>query len=441
MKKISLIAAAMFAAVTSMPAANAAYTPNVQLSGYLRTGVFHGKGGQMSKFNVNKVGRLGNENDSYGEIGLASDIIQTDDSVWSVVSRFTAANNNHNRDYQSTDTKTNSAEHNDIALREFYINTQGVLNWDKDASIWVGKRFYKRQDIHITDMYYYDISGYGAGLDGLSAGLGKLDLAWIRQDDQDDSYSDETNKLYKTFVSVNKLDARYNIPVFDNANLQVANTYYIAERDNKYSYNKNDVDNANTFDLELYYGFNGGWNKTIYQWMHGSNANGVHYSTGNWLDYTGNANSANGHRIINTGDISITDAFKLQHVENIAYSSGYGNDKKITTYSFVVRPFYQLTKMTRLIWEAGAYYDVTKDGDCDKQIEKGQKFTMAYGITPDAKNMMSRPEIRIFASYIHGTVTKDGERQALNLTNYTDGSDTVDYNHNIMFGVQVEAWW
>jgi len=442
MKKISLIAAAMFAAVTSMSAAHADYTPNIYFNGYLRTGIFHGKGGQMTKFNVNKVGRLGNENDSYGELALGSDIIKVDDTVWTVNSRFTVADNKYNQDWQATDGER--ANNNHLALRELYINAKGVLDWDKDASVWVGKRFYKREDIHITDMYYYDISGYGAGFDGLAFGPGKLDLAWIRQDDSTNSYSDETNRKYKTYVSVNKLDARYNFSVFNDANLQIANTYYIAERDNKYSYLENEVKNANTFDIELNVGFNGGWNKTVYQWMHGSNANGVHYGTGNWLDYTGNTNSANGHRIINTGDVSITDKFKFQHVENIAYSSGYNDHKKTTTYSVVVRPFYQLTKMTRLIWEAGAYYDVTKLDNGSKNKEKGQKLTMAYGITPDASNMWSRPEIRLFLSYIHGTVTEDGERQPVNLTNYTNyntDNSKVDYNHNVMFGVQVEAWW
>ncbi|WP_031491263.1 carbohydrate porin [Succinivibrio dextrinosolvens] len=454
MKKISLIAAAMFAAVTSMPAAYADYTPNIYFNGYLRSGVFHGKGGQMTKFNVNKVGRLGNENDTYGEIALGSDIIKVDDTVWTVNSRFTVADNKHNQDWQSTDGDDSSANHNHLALRELFVNAKGVLDWDKDASVWVGKRFYKREDIHITDMYYYDISGYGAGLDGLSVGSGKLDLAWIRQDDAATSYSDNKNTEYDTFVSVNKLDARYNFPVWDNANLQIADTYYIAERDNKYAHLRNEVKNANTFDIELNIGFNGGWNKTIYQWMHGSNADGVHYGTGNWLDYTGNHNSANGHRLINTGDITITDNFKLQHVENVAWSSGLDHndvkkdnkyvrstaDKK-STYSFVIRPYYQLTKMTRLIWEAGAYYDVTKNEDGTKNKEKGQKLTMAYGITPDASNMWSRPEIRLFASYIHGTVTENDVRKDVNLTNYTNKDGSVDYNHNFMFGVQVEAWW
>ncbi len=454
MKKISLIAAAMFAAVTSMPAAYADYTPNIYFNGYLRSGVFHGKGGQMAKFNVNKVGRLGNENDTYGELAFGSDVIKVDDTVWTVNSRLTVSNTDKNRDYQGSE-KGDDLEKASVGCRELFVNAKGVLGWDKDASVWVGKRFYKREDIHITDMYYYDISGMGAGLDGLSVGSGKLDLAWLRQDDKADAYADN-NKPYEKFVSVNKLDARYNFPVWDNANLQIADTYYIAERDNKYGYYREEVKNANTFDVELNIGFNGGWNKTIYQWMHGSNADGVHYGTGNWLDYTGNHNSANGHRLINTGDITITDNFKFQHVETAAWSSGFDHndikkdnkyvrstaDKK-STYSLVLRPYYQLTKMTRLIWEAGAYYDVTKNEDGTKNKEKGQKLTMAYAITPDASNMWSRPEIRFFVSYIHSTATENDVRQPVNLTRYTSGDDNVkvDYNHNIMFGAQVEAWW
>ena len=434
MKKVNLLAAAIVAASLIAPAANAA---NVNFGGYLRSGVMHGNGGQMTKFNVNKVGRLGNENDTYGEVALSSDIATVDDTVWTVNSRLTIASNSRNRDWQQTGGK--DMENNEIALREFNVMAKGLLDWDKDAVVWVGKRFYKREDIHITDMYFYDISGYGAGLENLGLGTGKLDIAWIRQDDQAD-YRDHApdSETSKHFVSLNKFDVRYNFPVWDGASLQVADTYYVPERDNKSLVLKNEINNANTFDVELNQGYSLGWNKTVLQWMHGSNANGVHYGTGNWLDYNGNSNSANGFRVINFGDTAFTDVFKMQHVINCAWSGGYDDnvDKK-STYSVVVRPFFQLTKMTRIITELGAYWDTTKYKVGDKNKEKGQKFTVAYGLTPDASNVWSRPEIRFFVSYVHGTNKTGDVKNNPSLTLQTGN----DANHDVMFGAQVEAWW
>ena len=47
---------------------------------------------------------------------------------------------------------------------------------DKDATIWVGKKYVRREDIHITDNIYQDISGMGAGIDYMQVGPGKLSL-------------------------------------------------------------------------------------------------------------------------------------------------------------------------------------------------------------------------------------------------------------------------
>ena len=151
MKKVNLLAAAVLAAAFAMPA-QANYTPNAYFGGYFRSGV-------MSKhFNktddlVHRVGRLGAENDTYGEIFLGADVATVDDTVWTVNSRL-AASAQYNRDWQSTD-KTDP-ENFRIALREFNLNVKGIFDWDKDASLWAGKRFYHREDLHITDMYCYE---------------------------------------------------------------------------------------------------------------------------------------------------------------------------------------------------------------------------------------------------------------------------------------------
>ena len=85
MKKVNLLLAAVVAASVSAPAL-ADYTPNAYFNGYMRAGVGVDKNG---KFNGNdglahKVGRLGNESNLYGEIGIGADVAKVDDTVWTV---------------------------------------------------------------------------------------------------------------------------------------------------------------------------------------------------------------------------------------------------------------------------------------------------------------------------------------------------------------------
>ncbi len=48
------------------------------------------------------------------------------------------------------------------------------------SSIWVGKRYYQRRDVHMLDFYYLNNSGPGAGIENLTLGGQKLSLAITR---------------------------------------------------------------------------------------------------------------------------------------------------------------------------------------------------------------------------------------------------------------------
>ncbi len=45
------------------------------------------------------------------------------------------------------------------------------------ARVWAGQRFYYRQDTYIDDLYYWDATGLGAGIDQIPFGRGELALA------------------------------------------------------------------------------------------------------------------------------------------------------------------------------------------------------------------------------------------------------------------------
>ncbi|RTL27176.1 MAG: carbohydrate porin, partial [Rhodocyclaceae bacterium] len=49
-----------------------------------------------------------------------------------------------------------------------------------NARLWAGKRFYQRNDVHITDFYFWNNSGNGGGIENVDVGVGKLSYAYRR---------------------------------------------------------------------------------------------------------------------------------------------------------------------------------------------------------------------------------------------------------------------
>ncbi|WP_261928084.1 carbohydrate porin, partial [Vibrio aestuarianus] len=82
------------------------------------------------------------------------------------------------------------------------------------ATLWAGKRYYQRHNVDLADFYYWNISGAGAGVEGIQTEAGKLSVAWIRTDR--DKVIDKGNN--SGVLNVNVLDARLaEIPLWQNA--------------------------------------------------------------------------------------------------------------------------------------------------------------------------------------------------------------------------------
>ena len=117
-----------------------------------------------------------------------------------------------------------------------------------------------------------------------------------------------------------------------------------------------------------------------------------------------------------------------------------------------MRPYYQLTKMTKLVAELGWFADKREAKPDEKGVKAytskhGSKYTLVYAICPDASNFWSRPEFRIYASYVHGN------EYGQDYSTYGSTGGTVEFkdgykktysgsnNHDFLFGVMGEAWW
>ena len=439
MKKVNLLAAAVLAAAFAMPA-QADFTPNANFNGYMRSGVMHGNSAFGSKTDTVKLGRLGNENDTFMEFGLGADVAKVDDVTYSVYGMIA-----HGGEGNETDWNTN------LSCRQAWAGAKNLLGQGDDF-LWIGKRYYKREDIHILDEYYYNVSGTGVGLENVVLGPGKISLAWTRNDkdakkDKVNIYSMKSEYKYKGLkddgnkpakVKVNTYDVRYEFPVWDGASLQLGSTYLEAEKDKNGSYRTYTIEKENSIgdglnlSAELNIGLLGGFNKTVVQSFSGSSAADVHYGTGSSVYY----DEGQGWRLINWGDVHFTKEFGMFHVVQYAHSSGFKSYDSERSVNLVVRPYYQLTKMTKLLAEVGWFADKKTANTDDKGVQSyvskhGSKYTLAYAISPDASNFWSRPEFRFYVSHVSVS-----DNMNIGRTN-----EWVRQTSDNMFGAQVEAWW
>ncbi|PMH43125.1 maltoporin [Vibrio sp. 10N.286.49.B3] len=398
MKKISVIAAAVAATLSAGAFAS------VDFHGYARAGVgLSGENGQNLGVDKSKVGRLGNENDLYAEIGLGKELYAEGDVSFYLDSLVAyGADGNNNWEGQSP------------ALRQMNVQAKGLISGDKDAVLWAGQRYYQRKDIHITDFYFLDTSGgAGAGIENLSVGGSKFSLALMHDDGSEDG----------TKVNGYTLDARFaGIDLGEKTNLELALAYDFANARQDQTVK---ADDGVLFTAVLGHGLSNGFNQTVFQY--GTNSYGHQmgtYGGGGWYDRSGDNNDADGFRIINWGVTGFGDAWEMGHTVMFASASDT-KDGDITAYNAVIRPMYKWNDNMRTILEAGYHSDEFKEAG--KTTDKAaSKLTLAQAWSAGS-SFWARPEIRVYGSYFMDHENDDA---------YGTGKDT-----EFSVGVQMEAWW
>ncbi|HBT13987.1 MAG TPA: maltoporin, partial [Erwinia persicina] len=122
--RLTATAVALAATLTS-PAFAA--IDNIDFHGYLRGGVGVSRDGGIEEWQKNKIGRLGNEADTYGEIELGSEVYKKDDVsfyVDSMVSMFSDGSN---------DNETTLGDDAQFGLRQLNLQIKGLIPGDKNA--------------------------------------------------------------------------------------------------------------------------------------------------------------------------------------------------------------------------------------------------------------------------------------------------------------------
>ncbi|MBK61019.1 MAG: maltoporin [Pseudomonas sp.] len=406
MKKTTRIGLAVSLASLAMPFTAQA----LDFNGYVRSGVGESTAsesqacfqlpGAASKF------RLGNECEQYAELGLRQNLFTMDDGSVLSVEGMAALYNEYNHTPKFT------GDHGFARLVQAYAEWSNIAALN-NGSLWAGRRFYKRNDIHISDFYYWNQSATGAGIENVEFGGLQYSYAFSRKD----------SVFQENYT--NRHD--FNVGGFDtnpDGELQFG-VSYIADPDRGDS--------------------NSGWSVTAQHeqigFLGGSNTFAVQYGEGpgTGLGYTGDVTldeSAKSWRVVEFFDWQVTPRFggQFQVVYQKDKRQGGGDQDWI---SLGVRPVYALTEEFKLVAEVG--HDQI---DAEAGTRKLTKFTIAPTWSPAGPGFWARPEFRLYYTYAQWN---DAAQEAANLMaagsalSETGAFGTAQHGSN--FGVQVEYWW
>lgn len=421
----------------------------VDFHGYFRAGAQAStQGGEvycLGNGNIgHKVGRLGDECDTYAELTLNQEVYNKANNKWTLNTLVAYGTAEGNRDLQGDswqgvggDGPWNGQR---LSIRELWTGYQT----DAGYQIWAGKRFYQRKDVHLLDLYYLNNSGYGAGIEGIDVGMGNLAFAVTKW--ANDGTSDYNRNVYK-------LDARWNgIPVGPLGNLDASVIYalpFISEQQEANAAGNARANRANsgalvTLDLNTAVNSDSVNLMNHFVVQYGTNGFGYIGQNGNHAgdNYTPDLDDT-GVRVIDwgtldAGNFGLGYSLIWAHVDNgddhKAAGATWTTTRSGWIYSIVLRPEYKWTEFTRTTLELGYSSQKTNSWMAPGEDPDVYKVTLAQQFTP-GKGFWTRPAIRFYVSYIGGDEFAEG--WAVGYKNKNKDGD----EHQITVGTQVEAWW
>lgn len=400
----------------------------VDFHGYARSGIgWTSGGGEQSAFTVNGGGskyRLGNEAETYAELKLGQELYKNGEKSIYLDSNV-AYSVNQQVDWEATNP----------ALREINVQFKNFADSLPGATLWAGKRFYQRHDVHMNDFYYWDISGPGAGVENIDVGFGKLSLAVTRNTEKDGAYSWNYNPITKKWESSQDKNKDVYNDVFDvrlagietnkDGSLEIGFDFGNAHTKDGAIYEKDATKRGYMATIEHTQGnFFGGFNKFTVQYAKDAMTS---WNTGHSQGGSAN-NKGDMLRLINQGVVQASDKVEVMYAL-IYEKTDLDNKRGKTWYSAGIRPMYKWNDTMSTLLEVG--YDRIKD-QASGQKNDLMKYTIAQQWQAGS-SIWARPAIRVFGTYAHWN-------DKFNTANRTDAGYKAK-DGEFIGGVQFEAWW
>ncbi|SEJ39270.1 maltoporin [Azotobacter beijerinckii] len=383
-----------------------------QFTGYYRLGAGGStKGGTQSCFQLPGAPtkyRLGNECEQWIELGLEQEVVRlADGSTLSVVGMGGFYNPiGHMPKFKDSNEHGGGSSR----IQQMFVKWENmsILN---GGNFWLGRRYYKRNDIHMTDFYYWNQSATGFGFDEVPIGDLRYSYAFSRKD----------NKNQEPYI--NRHDFNVNgFKTNPGGEVQVGLSY-LQKPDS------NDAHSGWAVSVQhKQAGFLGGkFNTFALQYGEGP---------GTGLGYTGDPTLDNDNkswRLVEYFDWQTTERFGGQF--QLVYQKDVRPDGDDSRWlSIGVRPVYAFTEQFKLSAEVGR--DQIKAPDGTRMLTK---FTIAPTWSPAGPGFWARPELRVY--YTYATWNKAAQRAAAPDSTLSDTGAFGSDRHGGNFGVQVEYWW
>jgi maltoporin len=394
-----------------------------EFHGYFRAGYgLNSVGGQQIAFQAPGADvkyRLGNEAETYTELVFVHNWLNpehTPGKVWAKTEFMVEANTSNSA---SSANFPSGIGNDNFRLREAFVQMGNVVGAFPDAKFWAGERYYRRYQVYIDDFFFLNMSGYGAGVEDVDAKIGKVALAVLggaRPDISLDSGNyakiNVDLRLYDVPVPFGKLGIWFNVATAPGGQTTTGT------------------------DIPSATGFAFGVSHQRLKWLGGYN----------WISFQyGRGPASNFSTVIDDPSPFLKDSERIRIVEHALFQpneyfavmpvfiyqqskSGLPDEGWTRWISIGARPQVFLSDLFSVALEAGFDHTHSGDGRFDGWL---QKVTLAPQIAA-GRLFMSRPVLRVFATYAHWS---DG------LRGFVGGVPFQNDTEGVTYGVQSEAWW
>lgn len=411
-------------------------------AGYFRSGWGTSSNGSPKSWAIGSLGRLGNEYTGWFDLLLKQRVYREGNRSATAIVKF---DGNVGQQYATEWFGDDAANENRLQILDMYLTTKGFLGFDEEADFWVGKHSLAPYEIKMLDWKSHR-SGAGAGLgvENISAGWGKLDLALTREDFN--LYARDYASSHQ--VNTNQLEVRYkNMPVTTGGDLSLTAKYMLGNKDDTQKAGEKE---GRYFTLKdafltsaIYHQKFGDGSFNEFTAQLASNSIASHfsrYASSNPFGglnnyYYGDHTDGLAWRLISQGEMYLGEKVILANA--LVYSSGHdifsyetGAHTDFSSLRTVVRPSWIWNKYQQTGVELGYFTQKNRDSSGKSFDESGLKTTLYHMFKVDTSLLNSRPEIRFYGTWLRV------------LDNELDQFTFPDQKKNqFSIGVQTEVGW
>lgn len=386
-------------------AATPAYA--LESSGYLRSGVELGGNNACFKLPEAKSKfRLGNECEQYGEVDLRHAFSPLPDGSVLTLEGMVALLSEYGH------APTFSGEHGYTRLSQAFAQW-GRVPYLNGGTVWAGRRYYRRNSVHISDFYYWNQSATGGGVENV--GIGGLLLSY--------AFSEKDNVLQRN--AINRHDVNVgNIETNSGGTLELGFSY---------------IQNPHLGNTHA------GWSVALQHkqvdFLGGANTFALQYGRGPGMGLGGTGNVAlnrnnTAFRILDYFDWQAGDRFSGQ-ITAVYERDKFDDGSEQKWISVGMRPVFAVAPHIKLAIEVGHDRVIATDG-----LQTLTKVTCATIWSPAGPGFWTRPEIRLYYTHAHwnGAAQRAADFSVPGSTLSSTGPYGSRFDGDSV-GIQVEYWW